>query len=105
MAASWPRDPGGQPLSHVRIIGTAATFGSKPRNVVVGVLDVAGLTVHAVLRIDHKPEIAPLAHPLIDAGRTIAIRGSGIDVVLGTFLQGHLSDLEMNRLVFLVVGV
>src|SRR5215471_7259003 len=71
---------------HIRVIGAAAPFGGNPRDVVVRILDVAGLAVDAVLGVDHKPEILPLSHPFIDSGRAITIRRAGIYVVLGGLL-------------------
>ena len=39
---------------HVWIVRTAATFGRYPSNVLRGIFDVTGFTMHAVLRIDNK---------------------------------------------------
>jgi hypothetical protein len=38
--------------SHTWIIRTSAAFWHRPRDVLARVLDIAGFTVHAVLRID-----------------------------------------------------
>jgi hypothetical protein len=38
--------------SHVLIVGTASTLGRHPVDILIGILDVAGLTVDAILRVD-----------------------------------------------------
>src|SRR5271170_1317558 len=87
--------------SHIRIIRPAAAFGRYPVDVLVGVLDVAGFAVDAVLRVDDVARLAALLDPFVDAGRAIARRRSGIDVVLGGFLQIAVTHQEMHRLVLL----
>ena len=41
--------------SHADVVGPAAAFGRDPDDVLRRVLDVAGLAVHAVLRVDLQP--------------------------------------------------
>src|SRR6266851_2015102 len=91
--------------SHIRIVRPAAALGRNPGDVPIGILDVASLAVHAVLRVDHESGRASLLHPFVDAGRAIAGRRAGINVVLGRLLQAGIGDLEVDRLVLLVVGV
>src|SRR6185312_3274494 len=60
--------------SHVRVIGTAATLGHHPVDILGRILDVAGLAVHTVLRVDLQPRLAVTdAHDLVHARRTIAL--------------------------------
>src|SRR6266849_658535 len=73
--------------SHVRVIRAAAALRRDPGDVGVRILDVAGFAVDAVLRVDHEARAAPLLHPFVHRGRTIACRRSRIDVVLGGLLQ------------------
>ena len=58
-----------RPSSHARIVRAAAALGHHPVDVLVGVLDIAGLAVDAVLRVDHVARLAALLHPLVDARR------------------------------------
>src|SRR5690349_10856889 len=44
--------------SHVGVVRAAASFGHDPLDVLPRVLDVAGLAVHAVLRVDLQPGCA-----------------------------------------------
>src|SRR5262249_1724581 len=39
--------------SHIRLAGSAAAFWGTPGNILIRVFDIAGLAVHAVLRVDH----------------------------------------------------
>ena len=90
---------------HIRIIRTAAAFGRHPSDVLVGVFNIAGFAVDAVLRVDHKARSAGFLDPFINGGRAVTRRGSGIDVVLGRFLQSIVAHQEVDRLVLLVIGV
>src|SRR5205085_10210018 len=44
--------------SHVRVVRPAAALRRHPHDVLRRVLDVAGLAVHAVLRVDLQPLVA-----------------------------------------------
>src|SRR3954465_12728584 len=71
------------PPSHIRVFRTATAFRRHPGDGAVGILDVAGFTVDAVLRVDDKPRLVALLHPLVDAGRAIARRRPGAHLALG----------------------
>ena len=59
---------------HIRVIGTAASLGCDPVDVLGWVLDVSGLTVDAVLGIDLKPGLTVrILDELIDGCRTITL--------------------------------
>src|SRR5207247_1861018 len=90
---------------HTLIVGPAAALGRNPGDIAVRVLHVAGFAVDAVLGVDLEARTGGLLDPLIDSGRAIAVRRTGIDVVLRRLLQVHVGDLEMNRLVLFMVGI
>src|SRR6478609_10947045 len=102
----WPR---GSWLADARlhrlVVWTAAALRGNPGNVAVGVLYVAGFAVDAVLGVDLEARARTFLDPLIDAGRAITIRGTGKHVVLGGLLEVHVRDLEMDRLVLLMIGI
>ena len=74
----------GAKLNHVRATGlvdeaglprVAATFGHGPVDVLRRILDVAGLAVHAVLRVDLETLAAVVVvQNFVNAGRAIALR-------------------------------
>ncbi len=65
------------PRSHVGIVGSAAALGHHPVDVLGHVLDVAGLAVDAILRVDLEPRLLLLApDDLVDAGRAVALLGA-----------------------------
>src|SRR4051812_33593936 len=70
--------PEGRRGSHRLVIRPAAAFGWNPSDIAVGILDIAGFAVNAVLGIDLEARPARLLDPFIDAGRTIARRRTGI---------------------------
>src|SRR3546814_7875359 len=62
-----PREPFLMVL-HVGVVRSAGTFGRDPGDVLRRVLDVAGLAVHAVLRVDLEALAAiVVAHDLVNA--------------------------------------
>src|SRR4029079_9944338 len=67
-----------EPPSHIRVLRSAAALRRHPDYVAVGVLDIAGFAVDAVLRVDHKARLAALLDPLLDAGRGGARRTNGL---------------------------
>src|SRR6185436_19491039 len=73
--------------SHVGVDGSLAALRRHPVDVLVGVLDVAGLAVHAILRVDYElRRRRPLLHPFVNRRRTVAAGGAGVDVMLGALL-------------------
>ena len=71
-ACAAPRDYGR--WLHRRVVRPAAAFGRDPVDVLPRVLDVAGLAVHAVLRVDLQPLAcrASSRDELVDARRAVA---------------------------------
>jgi hypothetical protein len=54
-AAAWAIVTAGAPRSsHIRIVRASTAFGRNPGDVFIGVLDIAGFAVDAVLGVDHK---------------------------------------------------
>src|SRR6478609_5291397 len=62
-------------LSHVRIVRSAATFGDHPLDVLLRVLDVAGLAVHAVLGVHLEASIPAFRDEFINPSRTVTRLG------------------------------
>src|SRR5438477_5203363 len=92
----WPdqdrsthRKPQQKLKSHRLIIRPATALWGNPGDVAVGILDIAGFAVDAVLRVDDELRLAGLLDPFIDSGRTVPVRWSGENVVLGRLLQLH----------------
>ena len=64
--------------SYIGIIRPAAALGRRPVDVLLGVLDVAGFAIDAVLRVDDETRVLARSFiaidHFIDAGRTIEPR-------------------------------
>ena len=69
-------------------------MGWRPVDLVVAVLNVAGLAADAVLGVDDEEVLAVLFRPLVDADRTVAGAWAGTDVVFRALLQIHVLDPE-----------
>src|SRR3954468_20430543 len=62
---------------HIRIVRPATTLGHDPVDVLGRILDVAGLAVDAVLRVNLKPGVGAgvVADDLVDASWAVALLG------------------------------
>src|SRR5574343_1206858 len=91
--------------SHVGIGGSFAALRDYPVDVLRRILDVAGLAVHAVLRVDLQARLAFfLAENFIDAGRAEALFGRVVLRQVDADWHRRILQLQMAGLVFLVVG-
>jgi hypothetical protein len=99
------RPQSAEPRSHVGIVRTAPALRRRPVDVGVGVLDVAGFAVNAVLSVYDIFQISSLADPLIDSGGTIARRRTRVDVMLRRLLKIGFTDMQVSGLVLGVIGV
>src|SRR5262249_30200581 len=90
---------------HRLVILPATALRRNPGDFAVGDLDAAGFSEDVILRVDLEARARGLLDPFINAGRTVTVRGTGEDIVLRRLLQIHVGDLEVNRLVLLMVGV
>jgi hypothetical protein len=57
---------------HIGVKRSFATLWRDPVDILIGILDVTGFAVHAILRIDDELVFAILFNPLINPGRAIA---------------------------------
>src|SRR5688500_14096345 len=64
---------------HVRVVRAAAAFGNDPLDVLLRVLDVAGLAVNAVLRVDLQPRRPAVTHEFVDSSRTVTRLGAVVN--------------------------
>ena len=93
-------------MLHIRVIWPAATLGCHPHNILRRVLDVAGLAMHAVLRVDLQALSAIILHEFVHPRRAIArlrpriLREDSLRTGTLAILQ-----LQVARLVFLMVRV
>ena len=61
--------------------------------------------MNAVLRIDYEFWDAGVVDPFVHVSRTITRRGACEDVMLRFFLQREVGDVEVNRLIFLMICI
>src|SRR5690348_319326 len=91
--------------SHVGVVGASTPFGHYPFDVLLRVLDVAGLAVHAVRRVDLQPGRAAFVHELVYPCGTVARLRSRVNGKVDGGRNGGVLQAQVHRLVFLVVGV
>src|SRR5690606_13061853 len=90
--------------SEVLVVGTGTAFRRHPVDDLVGILDVAGLAVHAVGGVDLQALAGRVLDDLVDAGRAEA--GAGVAVFLGAAGDADVGvgHLQVHRLVLVVLG-
>lgn len=91
---------------HAVVGGAATSLGHHPVDVLLGVLDITGLAVDAVLSVDLQLHVAALlvGHVLVDAGWAEALLGSLVygKIVINRYVV--ILKRQVSRLVALVVG-
>src|SRR4051794_12197324 len=75
---------------HVRIVRPAAALGRDPDDVLRRILDVAGLAVHAVLRVDLQPGLRVKVDELVHPGGAVAAFGTGVLVPVDLHWNGRI---------------
>src|SRR5215472_19062318 len=95
------------PASHIRVIGPAASLRYDPIDVLPGVLDVAGLAVNAILRVDLQIWVARLClpHDFVDAGGTITLFRRIVEPIVDRDRLRRIAQAQMRGLVLLMIGV
>ena len=92
--------------SHIRIVRAAGTLRNRPGDVLRRVLDIAGFAVDAVLGVDLETRVGAirLPHDFIHARRAVALRRLVESRQVIGDRNGRILELQMDRLVFFVVG-
>src|SRR4051794_7431196 len=105
----WPREPARRASRshshrlHPAVVRAAAALGRYPGDVLRRILDVAGLAVHAVLRVHAKlGRTAGTGDNLVYAGGAIALRRLVVERQVAFDRHERIGELEMARLVFVV---
>src|SRR5437773_9372570 len=103
--------PGRSPLQrrvclHAAVIGPAAALWGNPDDVLRGVLDVAGLAMHAVLRVDLQAvAVVGVFDKFVDTGRAVAAFRAGVPRQVDVDRNAGILQRQVGRLLFFVVGV
>lgn len=67
------------PVLHVGVVGSAKALGSDPGDILGGVFDVAGFTMHTILRIYLKARPFRFINDLVNTGRAISLSRLSIE--------------------------
>ncbi len=93
-------------LHPARIVRATGALRHYPVDILRRVLDVAGLAMHAVLRVDLQLRITSLlADDLVHPGRAISRLRAAVFVPVDGNRLGRIQQRQMRRLVFLVIGI
>src|SRR5436190_10044359 len=91
--------------SHVRIVRSAPALGNDPLDVLLRVLDVAGLAVHAVLGVYLEPRRAAFGYELVHPSRTVARLGPVVNGQVDRYRNPGIAKPQVRRLILLVIGI
>lgn len=92
-------------LSHAVVGGTATSLGHHPVDVLLGVLDITGLAVDAVLSVNLQLHVAALlvGHVLVNASGAESLLGSLVQRQIMVHGDAVVLEGQMGGLVALVV--
>jgi hypothetical protein len=91
---------------HPSVVGSAATFGRDPNDVLCGIFDIARFAVHAVLRVDLQAiTVVIVLDVFVDARRAVARLWASINIQVDTDWNGRVFQRQMRRLLFFVIGI
>src|SRR3954451_474622 len=90
---------------HIGIIRPSSALGDDPVDILGRVLDVAGLAVHAILRVDLQAWTARLLDELIDSRRAISLLRPRIKRQVDLDRYVRVLERQMDRLILAMVGV
>src|SRR3954471_16753671 len=76
--------------SHPAVVRPAAALGRDPDDVLRRILDVAGLAVHAVLRVDLQARLRIKVDELVHPGGAVAAFGTGVLVPVDLHWNGRI---------------
>jgi len=59
---------------HICVVGASSALGHRPDDVLLRILNLAGLAVHAIRRANLKHGLAVLFHDFVNTGRAVTLR-------------------------------
>src|SRR5207302_4068661 len=100
-------DPPKSTNSHAVVIRAAAALGWNPGDDLIGILDVAGLAVHAIGRVQADALAirgGRVVHHLVDVGWTEVLAGAAEFLDAALFANVGVVNHKMRGLIFFVLG-
>ena len=96
----------GTAVLHAAVVRPAAALRCDPDDVLRRILDVAGLAMHAVLRVDLQPvRVVRIFDKLINPGRAVAAFRAGIQRQIHIDRHAGVFQSQVRGLLLFVVGV
>ena len=92
-------------VSHIGVVRSTQAFRGHPANILRGILDIAGLTVNAVLSVNLKARFVTIGDYFIYARRAVALSGFVVSRKVDLNRNRGVSQLQVAGLIFFVVGI
>ena len=90
---------------HIGVIWSTQAFRGYPTDILRGILDIAGLTVNAVLSVNLKARFVTICDYFIYARRAVALSGFIVSRKVYLNRNRSVSQLQVAGLIFFVVGI
>ena len=92
-------------LLHIRVVRSTQAFRGNPADILRGILDIAGLTVDAVLGVNLKARFVTICDYFIHARWAVALSGFVVSGKVDLNRNRGVSQLQVAGLIFFMVGI
>jgi len=92
-------------ILHIGVIRSTQAFRGYPTDILRGILDIASLTVNAVLSVNLKARFVAIRNHFIYARRAVALSGFVVSRKVDLNRNRIVSQLQVAGLIFFMVGV
>ena len=92
-------------MLHVGVVWSTQALRGYPADILRGVLNIAGLTVNAVLSVNLKARFVTIRNYFIYARRAVALSGFVVSRKVDLNRNRGVSQLQVAGLIFFMVGI
>ena len=90
---------------HFRVVRSTQAFRRNPADILRGILDIAGLTVDAVLGVNLKARFVTICDYFIHARWAVALSGFVVSGKVDLNRNRGVSQLQVAGLIFFMIGI
>ena len=90
---------------HIGVVRSTQAFRGYPADVLRGILDIARLTVNAVLSINLKARFVTICDYFIHSRRAVALSGLVVGRKVDLDRNRGVNQLQVTGLIFFMIGV
>lgn len=92
-------------MLHIGVVWSTDAFRGYPADILRGVLNIAGLTVNAVLSVYLKARFATICDYFIHSRRAVALSGLVVGRKVDLNRNRGVNQLQVTGLIFFMIGI